>query len=105
MSDTPMLERVARRLCRVAGFNPDALITPPIPPGFQTVVRAEPRPVEPPVPAWQIYRDEARTLLAEMREPDEAMSDAASDRGRLGYDPAPAEVWRVMIDAAMPGDS
>jgi len=43
----------------------------------------------------------ARALLLEMREPDAAMVDAGGERDQLGFDPAPAAVWRAMIDAAL----
>lgn len=47
------------------------------------------------------YYDTARALLLAIREPSEAMEDAASDRDTLGYDPPPSQVWLAMIDAAL----
>jgi len=45
--------------------------------------------------------DVADAILTEMREPTEAMDDAGGDREKLGYDPAPATVWKAMIDVAL----
>lgn len=48
----------------------------------------------------RVYADR---ILELMREPTDTMEDAGGDRDRLGYDPAPAAVWRAMIDAAIRG--
>ena len=44
---------------------------------------------------WPSYLEEARAAIAEMREPTEAMEDAAFREGNWRY------VWRAMIDAAL----
>lgn len=54
---------------------------------------------------WREQKDmwmrAARAAIEAMREPTDAMVDAAMDRDLLGYDAPPSSVWQAMIDAAL----
>lgn len=73
----PLLERAARGLCALDGHPLDATM--------------EGKPI------WVDYLAEARTVLAEVREPG---ADLVSQLDPSGAANA-AEVWRKMIDVAL----
>jgi hypothetical protein len=73
----PALERVARTLCRRAG-NPEN-------------VQFEGRPM------WQSYLPDAHAVLVAIREPSEAMMEAAAK----GEGRSVADIYTAMIDAAL----
>ena len=79
-----MIERVARVLCRHSGSNPD----------IYNRWSME--------PLWHAYRNEAREILAAMREPTEGMLRSAwGIQWDWANGRAAADDWRVMIDAAL----
>lgn len=75
-----MRERLARAICRYRSIDPDA-------PGD-----------EPPASNWQDFLGDVDAILAELREPDEAMWSAGADREALGWDADPGAVFTAMID-------
>jgi hypothetical protein len=93
-----MVERIARWLCAQNGGNPDSTTTTHS--GFQSSISANPAVKG--RPKWSDYVDQARQLLAEMREATEAMllasvgsnADLASENDMF---------WKGMIDAARAG--
>ncbi len=77
-----MIERVARAICEAAThMNP-----PP-----QSML-------------WENYVAVARASIAAMREPTEAMIDAAWDNGRNDFECDPITTFPAMIDAALKDD-
>lgn len=97
---TTMIERVARALCVAAGHDPDRT--------HDIYVEGDPDAGV----AWAGYRREARAAIEAMREPTEAMVDAACDVvvGFSGeYDDYNVYlgshefngVWTAAIDAAL----
>jgi hypothetical protein len=44
------------------------------------------------------YREDARAVIAAMREPTDAMADAADG---CTTDESPTAIWQIMIDAAL----
>lgn len=85
-----MVERVARAICaegvscEVGSFSPDSRET----------LTGE--------PLWRSYVSSARAAIAALREPTEAMVEAAESRQLSVHEPLPAETaWRLMIAAAL----
>ncbi|MBN9034971.1 MAG: hypothetical protein J0H53_02785 [Rhizobiales bacterium] len=83
MGENEMVERVARRLAagryaHVGGAD------------AETLVKGKPN--------WMSCVDDARTAIEAMREPTDAMVDAAYGRERTGTERGN---WRAMIDAAL----
>lgn len=92
-----MVERVARAICVVAKGPdyPDADYYG--------------KPGDPWRKWWESFVPEARAAIAAMREPTEAMREAALDAdldiywGYMAEGPGkPGDVWRAMIGAALP---
>jgi hypothetical protein len=100
------LERAARALAVENGHDPDKQISH----------------VSPPAPIWTLFVDSARTVLAAIREPDEAMTEAggeqvldtevgagqyasiADGRGsKLMANNQAVNAWTAMIDAILAG--
>jgi hypothetical protein len=76
---TNMVERVARRLCTIDGHNPDLAIG--MEDGEITL-------------GWSLYRDDARLVIEEMREPSIKMRHAGNfEFFETG--------WPRIIDAAL----
>lgn len=79
---TTGLERVARALCELDANPPDATMDGK--------------------PLWQDYLPEAWAAIMALREPDLAMIDAATRKAvQIGKDDF-GDIFRTMIDAAMP---
>ena len=89
MPDT-MIERLAREMFRLRRKAQGASYF-----GAQDEIETDWRVVK------SLYMDDAAAVLTAMREPTDAMDTAGGARDKLGYDPAPAAVWRAMIDAAI----
>lgn len=90
------IEKAARALCKLSGDNPDASVMPS---GFQASVRREPRrPDEGPF-RWERFIPQARAVLTAIREPSDAMLEAAqmAHRPETTYRMA----WQAMVDAAI----
>lgn len=87
-----MVERVARTLAKIDGFDPDE--DPNYVDGKIYTQVAHP----PGTRLWNRYERKARAAIAAMREPTKAMHDAGSH----GYNDALATViWQAMIDEAL----
>lgn len=97
------IERIARKLCQEDGFDPDTRVFHEFgqpcsrgPNGFSQ----EPRIT---VAAWETYAAMVSRTLSAIREPSEAMTDAALEtygEDLVNRDVA-EQVWIVMIDALM----
>lgn len=85
-----MVERVARAICALAGVNPDGTNGGTWDGG--SLPRGE--------PAWTAWRDEARTAIAAMREPTEAMVSAGQEEELSRTEDVKA-IFSAMIDAAL----
>jgi hypothetical protein len=83
---TPLLERVARALCRVADDEPDMPVM--VEPGARTVKQ------------WTLYIPEARASILAMRELDDDAITIACDAGDL-YRVDYMRAHEAMIDAAL----
>jgi len=96
---TTMIERVARKLCWIRGYEPDQLEPGDDPYGNDTSLIDGRMPNGDPAHfMWRQFVKPARELFAEMREPTEAMCEAAP----FVYDQVlPSDTWRAMIDAAI----
>ena len=77
---TSGLERVARALCELDVYPPDATM--------------EGKPL------WQDYLPEAGAAVMALREPDTAMVSAALAAGHIDQEDV-GRIYRAMIDAAM----
>lgn len=75
---TPMRERIARAICKDLDVPPSVAI-------------------------WEDYLDTADAVLDAMREPTDALADAASWRDDEDEDCMYKNIWRAMIDAAKEG--
>lgn len=84
-----MVERVARRLCKDCGVDPERVD------GGSWDGGALPMGI----PAWECWEGEARAAIEAMREPTQEMHEAAADFHRFRLS-TPAE-YRHMIDAAL----
>ena len=89
---TTMVERVARLLAEKDGVHPDWTASGMGMPG--------PEDNE---PGWKLYEDDAKAIIQAMREPTEAMVDAAfKNMDQNGYVKGnPASDYTAMIDAAL----
>jgi hypothetical protein len=76
-----MIERIARQICISAQIDPNKYISE-----TETDLQLGRHS------AWKAFRNEARAILAAMREPTAAMAQAA---------PNGASGWPAMIDAAL----
>lgn len=76
-----MIERIARQICISAQIDPNKYISE-----TETDLQLGRHS------AWKAFRHEARAILAVMREPTAAMTQAA---------PNGASGWPAMIDAAL----
>jgi hypothetical protein len=76
---TPLIERVARAICKARGVDPDGVIANR--------------------PAWKLYIPEARASILAMREPTMEMVEA----GRIKYctKEQTRRLWAAMIDEAL----
>lgn len=84
MTETTMLEHVARAICIRRGGDPDTEIT------YQNG--------SPSVLLWQDYEDDARAAIEAMRTPTDEMLDAINAHaGSI----APEYAWESGIDAAL----
>jgi hypothetical protein len=81
-----MTERVARILCKQWGREPDE------------VVQGERAAVGRSWLGWEAFADEAKDIMAAMREPTEDMNDAIVD---VAPDRPHGDYWRAGIDAAL----
>lgn len=91
------VERVARALCKRCGVDPDDIK------GGTWDGGSYPRGK----PAWHSWAGDARAAIEALREPDDAMVEAAREldvywsyesNDRPG---GPEDAWRAMIDAAL----
>lgn len=97
-----MLERMARAMCRAAGYDPDRII--------HSMIDVETGKEASTIPRWRAYAVVARAALAELREPTEGMihdgalaidhpsvhmGGPSDHKKRLA-----AQVWRAMLAAA-----
>lgn len=89
MSATPdMIERAARALWERNGR--------PMHAHDQVAAMSAPEPI----PDWQRYIDDARAVLAAMREPDPSFWRKVTSYGNVAESNARA-LWQHMIDAAL----
>lgn len=90
----PMVRRVARALCKAAGYDPDTT--------EDICVHGDPESHY----LWAKYRVRARAAIEAMREPTELMISEGESACSLGIgkpcdDEALPRVWRDMVDAAL----
>ncbi len=103
MTADNMVERVARAICTSRLIDPDSTVYYGVP--LQVTASAY-TPIGEPFPAWRLFISEARTAVAAMREPTEAMLDAGgSALSGMTFNDYPrkqdAALWQAMIDAVL----
>lgn len=91
-SETPLLERVARALCRSDGKEPDV--------GPAISIEKQRGAIPDSVPNWKRYTDQARAVLEAIREPSEEMIKAGY-REQDATEGSLKHSYIAMIDAAL----
>ncbi len=92
MSETTMIERLARKLCEQDGGDPDAIRI------------GEGKAAGRTWRGWEAHASQARALLAVIREPTEAMirkAEAEYDAIFPEDQPLADSIWQFMIDEAL----
>lgn len=100
------LERAARALCAANRDDPDKLEPGNCPYSDETVIiDGKCANGDPGFFVWRLYVDDARAVLAAIREPSgrhlEAGGELLFAGSRAAADQKATEVWQVMIDAVI----